>query len=113
LRISELLGLEWEDVEFGARPTLKVRRQYYRGQLKGYLKSNARRRDLPLSPGMARKLWAARPAHDSGPMFATRDGNRLEDRNVRRVLDGVTRSRSHGHGRDARIIPAAAGPDLD
>ncbi len=113
LRISELLGLDWQDVEFGKRPTLKVRRQYYRGQLKGYLKSNAGRRDLPLSLGMARKLWAARPAHGTGPMFATRDGNRLEDRNLRRVLDRVTHPRPRGHGRRAQIIPAPAGPDLD
>lgn len=113
VRISELLGLDWQDVELGGRPTLKVRRQYYRGQLKGYLKSNASRRDLPLSPGMARKLWAARPPHGSGPMFATRDGNRLEDRNLRRVLDRVTHPRAHGRGRQAQIIPAAAGPDLD
>ena len=28
LRISEQLGLEWRDVEFGARPRLRVRRQH-------------------------------------------------------------------------------------
>ncbi len=61
LRISELLGLDWADVAFGAKPTLKVRRQFYRGELKRHPKSDAGRRELPLSPGMARKLWAARP----------------------------------------------------
>jgi len=71
-----------------------VRRQYYRGRLKRYLKSNAGRRELPLSPGMARNLWTARPPHATGPLFATRNGTRLQDRNVRRVLDAVT----HAHG---------------
>lgn len=87
LRISELLGLDWADLEFGDRPRLKVRRQYYRGALKNHLKTEQGRREIPLSPGMARKLWAARPAHASGPMFATRTGTRLQDRNLRRVLD--------------------------
>jgi integrase len=61
LRISEVLGLDWDDVEFGARPRLKVRRQWYRGDLRR-LKTHAGRRDLPLSPALARLLWSARPA---------------------------------------------------
>jgi integrase len=90
LRISELLGLDWEDLEFGASPQLRVRRQYYRGRLKPHPKSDAGRRTLPLSPGMARKLWAIRPVHATGPMFTTRTGGRLQDRNLRRVLDKAT-----------------------
>jgi integrase len=86
LRVSELLGLDWSDVQFGERPTLTVRRQCYRGTVKP-LKSRAGRRDLPLSPAMARKLWAARPARAGGPMFATASGRRIGDRNLRRVLD--------------------------
>jgi integrase len=89
LRISEALGLEWSDVQFGSRPTLRVRRQYYRGTL-GQLKSRNARRELPLSADLARRLWAARPASGKGPMFATRTGTRLLDRNVRRVLDAAT-----------------------
>jgi integrase len=87
LRISELLGLDWEDLVFGDHPRLRVRRQFYRGKLKPHPKSDAGRRELPLSPGMARKLWAARPAHASGPIFTTANGTRLADRNLRRVLD--------------------------
>ena len=90
LRISELLGLDWQDLEMGDRPRLKVRRQFYRGDLKHHLKSEQGRRELPLSPGMARKLWAARPPRVQGPMFATRDGNRLQERNLRRVLDSAS-----------------------
>jgi integrase len=89
LRISEALGLEWSDVEFGARPRLRVRRQCYRGDVRR-LKSRNGRRDLPLSTGMARRLWAARPAGAEGPVFATRTGTRYSDRNVRRVLDLAT-----------------------
>ncbi len=89
LRVSEALGLEWPDVEFGARPRLRVRRQFYRGTLKR-LKSSNGRRDLPLSEALARKLWTARPADGEEPVFATRNGTRLLDRNVRRVLDKAT-----------------------
>ena len=61
LRVSEALGLDWPDVEFGQHPRLRVRRQHYRGETRR-LKTRSGRRDLPLSPGMARRLWAARPA---------------------------------------------------
>jgi integrase len=90
LRISELLGLDWQDLELGARPQLKVRRQYYRGTLKTHPKTDAGRRVIPLSPGMSRKLWAARPVQASGPMFVTRTGERLQDRNLRRTLDDAS-----------------------
>lgn len=89
LRISEALGLDWSEVEFGAGPVLHVRRQCYRGTIKRLKTSNGRR-DLPLAPGLARSLWVARPAGADGPMFATATGNRLSDRNVRRVLDTAT-----------------------
>ncbi len=112
LRISEALGLEWQDVEFGARPRLRVRRQYYRGDLR-QLKTHAGRRDLPLSPGLARALWAARPAHGRGPLLATRAGERLIDRNVRRVLEGVTHPKVRGRGGKRVIVAAPAGPGLE
>ena len=89
LRISEALGLDWADLKFGERPRLQVRRQFYRGTLT-QLKSRKGRRDVRLSPGMARKLWAARPGKASGPMFATRNGTRYSDSNVRRFLDAAT-----------------------
>lgn len=87
LRISEALGLDWTDVDLGAQ-TLSVRRQCYRGELRR-LKSRDGRRDLPLSPGMAQRLWVLRPADGEGPVFHTRTGNRYSDRNVRRVLDAA------------------------
>jgi integrase len=91
LRISEALGLDWPDVEFGKRPMLRVRRQFYRGTLKT-LKTHNGRRDVPLSTGMARKLWTAKPAAGAVAMFTTRNRTRYLDRNVRRVLDRATES---------------------
>ena len=91
LRISELLGLDWDDLQFGEHPRLCVRRQWYRGKLKPHTKSDAGRRELPLSPGMARKLWATRSANAAGPMFTTASGARLADRNLRRVLDRASK----------------------
>jgi integrase len=85
LRISEALGLDRGDIEFGAQPRLHVRRQFYRGKLKRLKTSNGRRA-LPLSPAMARALWPICQGPDA-PLFATGTGGRLSDRNVRRVLD--------------------------
>lgn len=56
LRISEAIGLMWGDVEFGEQPHLCVRRQDCRGEV-GALKSEHSRRDIPLSPQMAERLW--------------------------------------------------------
>ena len=68
---------------------LHVRRQCYRGKLRR-LKSHNGRRTVPIPAELARALWVARPAGGSGPMFATRNGTRFSDRNVRRVLDAAT-----------------------
>jgi integrase len=86
LRISEALGLEWPDVRVGNRPTLRVRRQHYRGETRR-LKSRNGRRELPLSTRLARRLWVARPTNIDRAMFATCNGTDYSDRNVRRVLD--------------------------
>jgi integrase len=59
LRISELIGLRWQDLRWhddgGAH--LTVRWQDHRGQLVA-VKSARSRRDVPLPPGMAAELWA-------------------------------------------------------
>jgi integrase len=86
LRISEAAGLEWRDVEFGSSPRLLVRRQDCRGEV-GPLKSKHSRRNLPLSPGMARRLWAIGADKPStGRVFTSPHGNRLNDANVRRRI---------------------------
>lgn len=86
LRVSEALGLDWCDVRLGERPTLAVRRQFYRGDLRD-LKTTAGRRNLPLSQAAAQWVFRSRPASGTGPMFASRNGTRLMYRNVRRAFD--------------------------
>ena len=89
LRISEVLGLEWSDFKLGKRPTLRVRRQFYRGELRT-TKTSAGRRELPISAAAARWVRENRPSERSAPVFVTKSGKRLSDRNVRRALDAVT-----------------------
>ncbi len=86
-RISEALGLDCPDLgDSGA--TLRIERQWYRGTLKPNTKTEAGARTLTLSPELGRKLWD-RCADATGPMFHTRTGARLSDRNLRRVLDAA------------------------
>ncbi len=66
LRISEAIGLTWENVVFGENPHIKVREQFYRGKRRK-LKSGAGRRDIPLSKGMAARLLAHRRDTYRGP----------------------------------------------
>lgn len=89
LRISEQIGLECGDVIFGERPRLRVERQHCKGKTRG-LKYESRR-ELPLAPGMARRLWplaAGRP--EDAPLFPNARGGRLSESNLRyRVLEPV------------------------
>jgi len=80
----EALGLNVGDVVFGLKPTLRIRRQFYRGLL-AQLKTHNGRRDLPLSAQSSQALWrlcAGLP--DDAPFFATRTGSRYLDGNLRR-----------------------------
>lgn len=88
LRISEAAGLQWGDIEFAEedRATLHVVRQDCRGVV-GTLKSDASRRDIPLSPKMAARLWelgADEPA--TGRLFTSEFGQALNYSNLRRRL---------------------------
>lgn len=85
-RISEVLGLDCTDLDnHGDQTTLRVERQWYRGTLKPNAKTEAAERTIELPPGLAAKL-SARCAARSGPIFQTRTGKRLSDRNLARVL---------------------------
>ena len=66
LRISEAIGLNWEHVDLGSNPTVRVREQCYRG-VRRKLKSGAGKRDLPLSPQMAARFTARRRESGCGP----------------------------------------------
>ena len=84
LRISEAIGLRVADLVFGESPHLAVRWQLCRGERRR-LKTDWSRRDVPLSPAMAKRLWvltARRPAE--APLFASKTGTPLQASNVRR-----------------------------
>lgn len=89
LRISEAVGLRWEHFDLGEHPKVKVREQLYKGKRKR-LKSKDGKRDVPLSPGMARQLLALRRVRYRGPqspVFASGAGTPLRPENVyRRAL---------------------------
>ena len=82
LRVSELVGLDWPDVDLSAR-VLRV------------MGKGSKERMVPFGRPAAEALrrwlevWeAARDATDDGePVFLNRQGTRLTDRSVRRVID--------------------------
>jgi integrase len=84
-RISETLGLDWTDLGRDGK-TIRIERQWYRGTLKPNTKSENGLRTISLSPALAERLWRL-GADATGPMFSTRTGKRLADRNIRRVID--------------------------
>ncbi len=89
LRISEAIGLRWEDVELGAAPHVKVRRQIYKGETRD-LKTRHSVRDVPLTPGMRDTLLALRGRRYGGPeapLWPTTAGTPMAPHNLRkRVL---------------------------
>jgi integrase len=96
MRIGETIGLRWQDVELGEAPCLRVRSQVYRGKRR-QLKSGYARRAIPLSTGMARRLWSLRGAAtfrgDEDPVFASRVGTPLSPSNLNgRVLKDARES---------------------
>jgi integrase len=61
-----------------------VRQQDCRGEV-GRLKSDGSRRDVPLAPGMALRLWVERHGRRADDrVFTSEEGARLNDGNVRR-----------------------------
>lgn len=70
------------------RDDVVIERQWYRGAPKPNAKTAAGARTIELSPDLATKLWS-RGADETGPMFHTRTGKHLSDRNLRRVLDAA------------------------
>ena len=91
LRISELLGLDWEDLELGDRSRLQIRRQCYPWHPQVTYEDRCRKASC------AAVFWhgtcavvSGRPPKGSGPMFSTRTGARMQDRYLRRVLDAAS-----------------------
>lgn len=82
LRISEVLGLRWSDIDFSAK-TLTVRRRWYRGDLseEGETKSDAAAAEMRLGPSLLQEFQGRYPgAHRNGGfVFIGDDGHRPPD----------------------------------
>jgi integrase len=78
LRIGELLGLTWGDIDFG-KQRLHVRRRYYRGSF-APPKSKYGKRQVPLTKATAQRLWQLRRA-DGQLIFATKAGTPMDATN--------------------------------
>jgi integrase len=87
LRLGELLGLQWQDVDL-SEGVLYVHRQWTRAGEYSNPKTAAGVRRLPLSPEITRYLAALKLASkhsaDEAPVFASRNGKPLTHRNVTR-----------------------------
>jgi integrase len=88
LRIGEAVGLRWEHLDLGGKGgTVKVREQVYEGKRKRYLKSEAGKREIPLTPEWTKRLLEHRRDHYRGPktpVFASVTGTELRPSNVYR-----------------------------
>jgi integrase len=77
LRISEALALTQADIDFGRR-RLNVSRRFVDGEVDAP-KTRYGVRRVPLSPGLARQLWARLATADDGALvFATSTGRSLD-----------------------------------
>ncbi|MGI8556943.1 MAG: tyrosine-type recombinase/integrase [Solirubrobacteraceae bacterium] len=91
LRIGEATELRWKDIAFGDRPTVKVRRNFYEGVV-GPPKTSYGVRNIPLSRGLAQRLWGAQGAQDA-LVFTTPMGERARDYWINRnVLKPATQA---------------------
>ena len=83
LRIGEASEVRWgRDLVFGDRPYVKLRWQFADGRV-CEPKSRYGRRDIPLSPGLVRKLRAVEPPESDGELlFTSRRGTRLDRHNL-------------------------------
>jgi integrase len=108
LRISEVLGVNWEHLDLGRTPRLLVHEQVYEGT-RQRLKSKNGRRDIPLSPGLADRLRVHRRDHfteEKRPVFTTMTGEGLRRSNVaNRVLGPAAKAAGLVVERDGVEVP--------
>jgi integrase len=97
LRISEALGLAWEDVDLGSGH-LRLRYQLARNGKRVRLKTVGSSRDVVLMDSLAAQLrrhrLASRHSGDSDPIFATFAGTHVSARNAGRALGHIMRNTS-------------------
>jgi integrase len=95
LRIGELVGLRWANVELGPTPRIRVIEQLHRGT-RAALKTPSARREVPLSPALADALRVMRRdgyAGEDAPVFPTKVGTPLNPSAIAgRVIKPAARS---------------------
>ena len=106
LRLGELLGLQWQDVDL-REGVLHVRRQHTRLGEYAPPKTKAAVRRIPLSEEMTRALAAlrlhSRYSDDDDPVFAGRTGKPLKHRNAtRRCFENAAARRPSKASRSTR-----------
>ncbi|MBM2824181.1 MAG: integrase family protein [Thermoleophilia bacterium] len=84
LRVSEVIALDWSDVDLGQH-RVSVSKRNYRGDL-DRPKSTMSRRDVRISQRMAQRLWELRKSRDfvtdAHPVFTTLTGKRHQYGNL-------------------------------
>ncbi|HXG76758.1 MAG TPA: tyrosine-type recombinase/integrase, partial [Gaiellaceae bacterium] len=101
LRLGEILGLNWGDVDLGEKPVVTVRQQFTKyGEITDPKTGAGKNRRVPLWPeaeavlrDLRKKAFAAGRASADDPVFTSRNGSRLQHRNVQRR--GFERARDH------------------
>jgi len=70
LRVSEMLALKWEDLDFDAH-TVSIKRVFTHGQIQESPKSESSEGELPLYPALVTVLqeWRSRQQSESGYLF--------------------------------------------
>jgi integrase len=89
LRVSELLGLRWKDIDF-KRHEVHVKQRADRFRVIGALKTDSSRRTVPIGPDLVHvlKTWKlACPPGEADLVFPTRDGVVQHYENIRRAVD--------------------------
>jgi integrase len=104
MRLGELLGLEWGDIDWRAR-TIRVSRSYVRGRIGS--PKNHQRRTVDLSPQLRgvlrlyRRQLRATFLEDGLPrpeiLFPSDEGTRLDDSNVRKVFTRICEQAELAH----------------
>ena len=100
MRISELVGLNIGDVDLG-NCRIHINRRYFKGM--GDPKSRFGRRQIPITPEFAQRLWNLRKtragATNDDPVFATPKGERHDTANLyNRMLKPAMRNAGIPHG---------------
>lgn len=100
VRISELLGLKYDDIW---DDTIHIRRQYNSGQLTE-LKTSSSRREIPMHPALIETLPEHESKYRDGDfIFTTKGGKLYNDANLRREAQrfydsiGVARKTFHAY----------------